>query len=144
MKINLHKKKWVISCSYNPNKALIATQIAVLSKNIDICTTKYDNFLFLGDFYVRLQDASSLINKPICYKNPEKPSNINLILINCPRSFQNSCLIKTGLSDLHKMVTAVMKTTLRKIASKVIRYPDYKCFAVMLSVSFYKISFHRI
>ena len=71
--------------------------MAVLSKNIDIYTTKYDN-LFLGDFYARLEDASikhfcvaysltSMINKPTCYKNPGKPSSFNLILTNCPRFF---------------------------------------------------------
>ena len=32
--------------------------MAVLSKNIYIYTTKYDNLLFLGDFNVGLEDAS--------------------------------------------------------------------------------------
>ena len=50
VEINLHKKNWLISCSYNPNKALIANHMAVLSKNIDIYTTKYNNLLILGDF----------------------------------------------------------------------------------------------
>ena len=86
--------------------------MAVLSKNIDIYTTKYDNLLFLGDFNAGLEDASiknfclaysltSMINKPTCYKNPEKSSCIDLILTNCPRSFQNSCVIETGLSDFY-------------------------------------------
>ena len=55
-----------------------------------------------------------MINKPTCYKNPEKPSCIDLILRNCPRSFQNCCVMLTGLSDFHKMVTTVMKTTFQK------------------------------
>ena len=29
---------------------------------------------------------TSMINKPTCYKKPEKPSCIDLILIHCPRS----------------------------------------------------------
>ena len=32
--------------------------MAVLSRNIDIYTTKYDNLLFLGDFNTGLEDAS--------------------------------------------------------------------------------------
>ena len=32
--------------------------MAVLSKNIDIYTTKYDNLLFLGDFNMELEDVS--------------------------------------------------------------------------------------
>ena len=55
-----------------------------------------------------------MINKPTCYKNPEKSSCIDLILNNCPRSSQNSCVIETGLSDFLKMVTTVMKRTIGK------------------------------
>ena len=117
----MHKKKRLISCSYNPKKALIASHMAVLSKNIYIYTTKYDN-LFLGDFNAGFEDAltkifclayslTGMINKPTYYKNPEKPSCIDLILTNCSRSFQNSCVIETRLSDFFKMVTTVMKTT---------------------------------
>ena len=38
----------------------------VLSKNIDIHPTKYNNLLFWGDFNVGLEDASdkSMINTP--------------------------------------------------------------------------------
>ena len=32
--------------------------MAVLSKSIDIYTTKYDNLLFLGDFNAGLENAS--------------------------------------------------------------------------------------
>ena len=58
VKINLHQKKWLISCPYSPKKALIANHMAVLTKSIDIYTTKYDDLLFLGDFNARLEDAS--------------------------------------------------------------------------------------
>ena len=99
--------------------------MAVLSKNIDIYTTKYDN-LFLGDFYAGLEDVSiknfcvaysltSIINKSTCYKNPEKPSSFNLILTNCPRFFWSSSVLELSLSDFRKMVTTVMEITLRKM-----------------------------
>ena len=39
IEVNLRKKRWLISCSYNPNKALIPNHMTVLSKNIDIYTT---------------------------------------------------------------------------------------------------------
>ena len=39
-KINLLKKQWLISCSHNLNKAIIANNMTVVSKNIDIYTTK--------------------------------------------------------------------------------------------------------
>ena len=43
-------------------------------------------------------------------------------------SFQKSCVIETGLSDFHKMVTTVMEATLRKIEPKLIKYRDSKFF----------------
>ena len=61
-----------------------------------------------------------MINKPTCYKNPDRPSCIDLILTNCPRSLQNSCVIETGLSDFHKMVVTAMKTTYRKHEPRIV------------------------
>ena len=100
--------------------------------------TKYDQLLFLGDFNAGVEDSSikdfcssfkltSMINKPTCFKNLEKLC-IDLILTNCPRSFQNSCVIETGLSDFHKLVVTVVKTTYKKSQPKIITYRDYKYF----------------
>ena len=50
-------------------------------------------------------------NKPTCFKNPDNPSRIDLILTNRSISFQNSGVIETGLSDFHKLVVTVMKTS---------------------------------
>ena len=114
LEINLqNKKKWLLWCSYNPKKDLITQHLYVLSKSIDVFTSKYDNLLFIGDFNARLEDTSvknvcrsynltSMINQPTCYKNPERPSNIDLISTNCPPFSQNSCVRETGLSDLYK------------------------------------------
>ena len=66
-----------------------------------------------------------MINKPTCYKNP---SCIDLILTNCPCSFQNSCEIKTELPNFHKMVATVMKTTYRKTELRIVHYRDFKHF----------------
>ena len=119
VEINLrNKKKWLLCCFYNAKKDLIRQNLYALSKSIDVF--KYDNLLSLGDFNAGVEDTSvknfcrsynltSMINKPTCYKNPDRPSCIDLILTNCPRSFQNSCVIETELSDFHKMVVTVMK-----------------------------------
>ena len=41
----------------------------------------------------------SFINKPNCYKNPDNPSCIDLILTNYPNYCQNSSAFESGLSD---------------------------------------------
>ena len=133
------KKKWLINCSYNPQKSSLSSHIAALSKSTDLYTSKYDRLIFLGDFNAGVENVSlksfcnrfnltSMNNRPTCFKNPENPSCIDLILTNCPRSFQNSTVIETGLSDFHKMVVTVMKTTFCKIDPKIISYRDYSNF----------------
>ena len=129
-----------------PNKLLISSNenaiskhLAKLSESTDLYLTKYDQLVFLDDFNTRVEDSSvknvcssyslrSMINRPTCFNNPEKPSCIYLILTNCPRSFQNSCAIETGLSDFHKPVVTVMKTTYKKSQTKIIIYRSYKYF----------------
>ena len=66
-----------------------------------------------------------MINRPTYFKNPEKPC-IDLSLTHYPRSFQNSCVIETGLLYFHKLVATVMKTTYKKSQPKIIKYRSYK------------------
>ena len=54
------------------------------------------------------------------------PSSIDLILTNRPRSFQNSTVIETGLSDHDKLTVTVMKSFFQKQVPKTIYYRDYK------------------
>ena len=136
VEINLrNKKKSLLSCSYNPKKTSLSNHIVELSKSLDLFTTKYELLLFLDDFSMGMENSSiktfcrnfnltSMINKPTCYKNPDKSTCIDLILTNCPGSFQNSCVIETDLSDFHKMIVTVMKTSNRKIEPRVINYRE--------------------
>ena len=43
-------------------------------------------------------------------------------------SFQNLCVIETGLSDFHKMAVTVLRSFLKKVETKVIFYRDEKNF----------------
>ena len=73
-------------------------------------------------------DLVNLIREPTCYKNPKKPSCIDLILTNDPHGFQNSGIIETGLSDFHRMTFTVTKMTFQKLKLRIINYRDYKFF----------------
>ena len=69
----------------------------------------------------------SLIKEPTCYKNPQNPSCIDLILANTansPHNFKNSCVIVTGLSDFHMMTLTVMKIY-EKLKPRIVNYRDY-------------------
>ena len=47
---NLRKQKWLTICNYNPHKTMIKGYLEYISKEIDSHSSKYDNFLLLGDF----------------------------------------------------------------------------------------------
>ena len=48
--IILHKKKWLINCSYNPHENSIKNHLEIISRTLNTFTTKYENILFLDDF----------------------------------------------------------------------------------------------
>ena len=70
----------------------------------------------------------NLVNVPTCYKNPLKPSCINLFLTNCSRSFQDTQVIETGLSDFHKMNITVLKMFFSKQNNETVFFRNYKNF----------------
>ena len=104
-----------------------------MSKNLALYLSSYGNLIVIGAFNVCVEEISisefydalglkSLIKDAACYKNPENPSSIDLILTNNPRSFQNSSVIKTGLSDFRRMVVNVIKTSFARLKRRVINY----------------------
>ena len=125
LEINLKKYKWLLFGGYNASKDNILHFVNEIGPVIDHYMPKYDKFLILGDFNSEMsEDAmrdfsetynlSNLIKERTCFKNPSNPSLIDLILTNRPRSFQDSHVIETGLSDHHKMTITVLKSFLSK------------------------------
>ena len=104
---------------------MIMGYLEYISKEIDSHSSKCDNFLRLADFnsepteealksFCQIFNFKNLLDKPTCYKNPNNPSCVNLIIANKPRSFQNSCTFETGPSDFHKMTLTVLKSSFAK------------------------------
>ena len=73
-------------------------------------------------FFCTINNLKCIINEPTCYKNPDNPTCIDLILTNCPRNFQESSTLETGLSDFHKMVLTVFKSEAPNLTPKVVSY----------------------
>ena len=110
-----------------------------ISKEIDSLPTKFDYILLLGDFNSEPSDNTmtmscqrhnlkSLINERTSYKNPNKPSYIDLIMTDRPKSFQNSCTFGTGPSDFDKMNLSILKASFKKQKSRVLNYCRYKFY----------------
>ena len=82
---------------------------------------------YLNEF-CQTYNLESIANKLICFKNPKNPSCIDLMLTNKQQRFLKAKTFETGLSDFHKMVFSVFKTSFRKKKLNIVTYRDYKCF----------------
>ena len=122
IELNFQKKKWLLSCSYNPNKNNTSNHLQRLRNSLDLYSAKCDNIILIGDFNVSPEDShietfcesyelKNLIKVPTCHKNPQNPSCKDLILT------KSSGVIEMGLSDFHKMTVTVMKNNFSKIRS---------------------------
>ena len=78
--------------------------------------------------FCKVYKLKNLVKGATCYKIPEEPSCIDLILTNRPRSFHGCHIIETGLSDFHEMTVIVMRMCFKKQGLRVLRYRDYKRF----------------
>ena len=121
IEINMRKRKWLLICTYNPNKNLISNHLKEIGKNLNNYSSKYDNFILFDDLnseptesavrdFCEIYSRKNLIKDlNTCFKNSSKPCSIDLIITNRPKSFQNSVTVETGLSDFHTMTLTVMK-----------------------------------
>ena len=139
IEINLRKTKWLMFGSYHPPSQSDSYYFNCIGNSLDIYNQFYDKFLLIGDFnaedsetclfeFLYQYEAKNIVRDKTCFKNPENASCIDLFLTSNTYSFQNTMAISTGLSDFHKMILTVLKSTFVKAAPKVIKYRDYKKF----------------
>ena len=88
---------------------MIDNHLDAISKYLDLYSSKYEKVLILGDYHAGIEEKhmkcfcdnynlKSLIKQPTCYKNPDNPTCIDLLLTNAYRSFQSTCVLEKGLS----------------------------------------------
>ena len=87
-----------MNCSYNLNNNNTELHLNCLSRSIDSLSSKYENIILLGDFSSYMDDSPmigfgetyklrNLVKHPTCFKNPDNPSCIDLLLTHKPLSF---------------------------------------------------------
>ena len=97
----------------------------------------YEKFLSLGDFnaehtgpilseFLEQYEAKNVMKNKTRFKKPDRPTCIDLFLTNSPHSFQNTMTISKGLSDFHKMIITVLKSSSIKLKAREIYYRDSK------------------
>ena len=108
--------------------------------SLDVYKT-YDKFLLAGDFNTEMSNnhmidflsdmqAVNLVKDSTCFKNVKNPTSIDVFLTNCPRSFQNTNSLCTGISDFHNLIVTVFKTAIPKCKPKILNYRSFKNFSI--------------
>ena len=138
VELNFRKVKWLLVGTYHPPLQNDIYYFNQLDKAIDTYNN-YEKVLLIGDFnaettepclesFLYEHDLQNLVKENTCFKSVENPSCIDLILINCNMSFQNTTTVFAGISDFHKLVLTVLKISFTKNKPKEIIYRDYKNF----------------
>ena len=131
VEINLRKNKFLLVGAYHSTSASYGTNDAIFFEQIGFALdvySGYDKFLLAGDLNVKEGEevldyfmdefhAKNLVKDPTCFKNHDNPSSIDMFIRNSHGSFQKTTTISTGLSDFHKMIVTVMKTTYPKASN---------------------------
>ena len=136
VEINLRKTKWLLFGRYRPPRQQAEYFLKHDNYAFDTYKQTFDKFLLVGDFnteetnlimseFLFNNDAKNLVEQKTCFKSTNNPSCIDLFVTNSPRSFQNTITLASGLSDFHKMVLTILKSTFPKAKPKQIVYKHF-------------------
>ena len=142
IEINLRKCKILFAGTHHSKHPVYGTTDVDFFEQMGFALdifSNYDKFLLVGDFNVQVGESSiddffygygaKILAKDFtCFKSTSHPSCIDLFLTNSSNSFQCTKTVSTGLSDFHKMIVTVLKTTFPKVKSRILRYRNYSKF----------------
>ena len=140
IEIKLRKTKWLILGIYHPPNQPDDYFFKVVGNALDQYLKTYEKLLLLGDFnaedtepilseFLEQYGAKNIMKNKTCFKNPDRPTCIDLFLTNSSDSFQNIMTISTGLSGFHKKIITVLKSLFIKLKAREMYYRDYKNFS---------------
>ena len=55
---NVRKKKWLLCCTYNPNRNNISSHLDLLRSILDLYAAEYEHFIIVGDFNTEVTQTS--------------------------------------------------------------------------------------
>ena len=139
IEMNLRSKKWLLCFTYNSSKSLLERHLNQIQAQLEFFYKNYEHLLILGDFNANISEPTltsfctlfklkNLVKEPTCHNNPNNPSCIDLFLTNSTRSFHNTCVFETGLSDFRKLVVTLLRSKFESLPPKIFSYRTYKQF----------------
>ena len=133
--MNFRKCKWLLLGTYYPPSQSDQCLFENADKALDMYSYN-DKILLTGDFNTEIHDdylkrflyqheLKSLVKEKTCFKSISNPSCKDLFLTNNALSFQSTKTVSTGLSDFHKLVLTVSRTSIVKNKTREIQYRNY-------------------
>ena len=124
--------KWLVCCSYNPNRINVSTHLEQIKKALDMYSKKYENILLMGDYNVDVKEANmkvfcnqhkfkALNEEPNCFKNLNNTSCLDLFLTNSSQSFEKCFTLERGMLDFHKLIITILKVKPDKLPPRIIK-----------------------
>ena len=120
VEINLRKTKWLLFGRYRPPRQQAEYFLKHVNYALDTYRRTFDKFLLGGDFNIEetdpimseflfKNDSKHLVQQKTCFKSTNNP-------------------FASGLSDFHKMILTILKSTFPKVRAKQIVYRKFKNF----------------
>ena len=58
MELKFRKKKWLLCCTYNPNRKNIPSHLDLLRRSLHLHSAEYEHFIIVGDFNTEVTQTS--------------------------------------------------------------------------------------
>ena len=137
--INLRKTKWLLFGRYCPPQKQAKYFLTHVNYVLDTYRRSFNKFLLAGEFNIEetdpimsesifSNDSKISVQQKTCFKSTNNPSCIDLFVTNSHRNSQNTITFASGLSNSHKMILAILKSTFLKFRPKQIVYRKFKNF----------------
>ena len=125
MEVILCAEKWVICRMYKQPGTPECELIHVMDNLLNSSLKDYSNVILLGDLNINVSKPNhppkelfqvtgvqNIASAPTCFKNPDNPSIIDLVVTNVAKRLSATTCIDTGLSDFHMMCVLQLKLML--------------------------------
>ena len=140
---NYFQEKWCALFAYKPPKQNKTLFFEEISSSFSHIVNKYDNYIIAGNLninrldpkcdgnshfsYLKDTHLSNLVKSATCFKS-SKGTLLVVLLTNKPKNFQKAFVCETGLSDCHKLVATIFRSTFIKLPPEIVKYRRYKNF----------------
>ncbi len=141
MEVILCAEKWVICRMYKQPGTPECELIHVMDNLLNSSLKDYSNVILLGDLNINVSKPNhplkelfqvtgvqNIVSAPTCFKNPDNPSIIDLVVTNVAKRLSATTCIETGLSDFHMMVCFATKINVT-LKPKHVTYRSFKHFS---------------